>query len=102
VTLRSNRWPGAQAVAYKDKFANIYIGIGLKDLGNPVQNFVPPKLGEIQKEFVQNENAPDVLVEQMDPTLEQERLYEDELNAKNADGKDNESEAGEQEAEDDA
>jgi radial spoke head protein 4/6 len=105
VTLRCNRWPGAYVVAYNDKFANLYVGDGLKELGNPVRHFVPPKLPEIQMEFTVNENGPDLLVEQLDPTTEQEMIYENEQKAKDDDGKEgNGSDAEEEEEaeEDDA
>ncbi|KAJ1343554.1 hypothetical protein BSLG_001823 [Batrachochytrium salamandrivorans] len=49
IMLRSTRWPGAVVVAYNDKFANIYVGDGLKDLGSPLQRYLPPKLDQIQK-----------------------------------------------------
>lgn len=103
ISLKSNRWPGASVVAYNDKFANIYIGDGLKDLGNPVQHFIPPKLGEIQKEFIPNEN-PEILVEQLDPTLEEEQMFEDEQKAKNNDDKEEVDGAGDEDgdAEEDA
>lgn len=103
VTLRSNRWPGATVVAYNDKFANVYVGDGLKDLGNPTQFFVPPNLPEIQGEYTPLDSNPDILVEQLDPSVEQEKAYEDEQRAKDEDGKEEGSEAGdEEEAEEDA
>jgi radial spoke head protein 4A len=76
--LKSNRWPGAQVVAYNDKFANIYIGDGLKEVGNPQQDFIAPPLGAIQKEYVVDEATPDILTEQIDPTVEQEEQLEEE------------------------
>lgn len=97
VTLRSNRWPGANVVAYNDKFANMYVGDGLKDMGNPTQYFVPPQLPEIQQEFSVLETSPDALVEQMDPTVDQEKVFEDDKKAKDEDGKEEGSEAGEEE-----
>ncbi|KAI8925429.1 radial spokehead-like protein [Entophlyctis helioformis] len=103
VMLRSTRWPGATVVAYNDKFANIYMGDGLKDLGNPLQRFVPPKLGDIQKEYATGEGADgnaELLVEQTDPTIEQEKAYEDEKRAKEAEGKEGGSD-GEENAEGD-
>lgn len=79
ITLRSNRWPGAFALAYNDKFANIYIGDGHKDFGNPSQNFCLPPLPPVQKEYAvegPSENAA-TLVEQADPTVEDEKKFED-------------------------
>ncbi|KAI8806047.1 radial spokehead-like protein-domain-containing protein [Cladochytrium replicatum] len=86
VMLRSNRWPGAFVVAYNDKFSNLYIGNGLKDLGNPSQSFIPPPLPEIQKEYGSGVEgalgSPDELVEQVDPTAEEEAAFEAEQKAK--------------------
>ncbi|KAJ3270098.1 Radial spoke head protein 4 A [Terramyces sp. JEL0728] len=101
VCLRSNYWPGAQTMAYNDKFANIYIGDGLKDLGNPEQNFVPPALGPIQKEYTIPEGVEISLSEQLDPTVEAEEAYEEEKRAKDDEGKEEqegeEAEEGEDE-----
>jgi radial spoke head protein 4/6 len=97
--LRSNRWPGASVVTYNDKFANIYIGDGLKDIGNPQQYFVTPALGPLQKEYgtgVENEASLELLVEQLDPTVEQEEQFELEQRGKEEDVKE-EGEEGEEE-----
>jgi radial spoke head protein 4A len=103
ITLRSNRWPGASVIAYNDKFANIYIGDGLKDLGNPQQDFIAPPLGAIQKEYAIGENTTsnaELLVEQLDPTVEQEEQYEEEQRGKDEDGKEGDGEGdGEEEEE---
>lgn len=64
---------------------------------------MPPKLGPIQKEFATGEGAeglPELLVEQNDPTLEQEKAYEDEKKAKETDGKEGDGE-NEENAEED-
>ncbi|KAJ3000272.1 Radial spoke head protein 4 A [Globomyces sp. JEL0801] len=99
ITLRSNMWPGASVLAYNDKFANLYVGDGLKDIGNPAQHFIPPKLGPLQKEYVAPEATPDILVEQLDPTVEREEAYEEEKRAKDEEGKE-EGEEGEEAEED--
>nr|KAJ3420715.1 Radial spoke head protein 4 A [Polyrhizophydium stewartii] len=107
VMLRSTRWPGAAVVSYNDKFANIYVGFGLKDLGSPVQRFVPPRLPEIQREYATGEGAEgnaELLLEQLDPTIEQEKAFEDEKKAKEAEGKEggeDAEDAGDEEAEED-
>jgi radial spoke head protein 4A len=95
VTLRSLRWPGASVLAYNDKFANIYIGDGLKDGGE----FAPPSLGKIEKEFVLDEANADVLFEQIDPTVEAETAFEDSKKTKDEEGKEGGAE-GEEGAED--
>lgn len=80
VYLRSNRWPGAYAVAYGDKFCNVYIGDGLKDLGanqdygNSAFHY-PPALPPVQVEYEE------AVIEEDDPTVEQEKAYEDDLRA---------------------
>jgi radial spoke head protein 4A len=83
VSLRSNKWPGANVLAYSDKFANIYIGDGLKDTGS----FKPPILGKIEKEFVPAEATPEALVEQFDPNVEAETAFEDSKKVKEDEGK---------------
>lgn len=95
ITLRSNKWPGANVLAYNDKFANIYIGDGLKD----IESFTPPLLGKIEKEFAPNEATQDLLVEQIDPTVEAETAFEDAKKAKDEEGKEGvEGEEGGEEA----
>ncbi|KAJ3286941.1 Radial spoke head protein 4 A [Rhizoclosmatium sp. JEL0117] len=111
VTLRSTRWPGAVIVAYNDKFANIYVGDGHGDI--PKGGFLsdglllPPVLGEVAKEFVvvEKEENPDDpenpivkehgMVEQKDPTVEEEDAFEEAKRAKEEEAK----EAAEEEAE---
>ncbi len=96
ITLRSNRWPGASVVAYSDKFANIYVGDGLKDIGNPVQNFVPPMLGSVNKEYYIPEGGNvESLIEQIDPSVEVETAFEDAKKAKEDEGKEGEEGEGE-------
>ncbi|KAI9203128.1 radial spokehead-like protein [Polychytrium aggregatum] len=95
VVMRSTRWPGAAVVAFNDKFTNIYVGDGLKDLGNPVQHFIPPKLPEIQSEYTPLGAE---ITEQVDPTVEEEKAYEEALKAK-LEEKEEEEEAAEGEAE---
>lgn len=82
VVLRSTRWPGAVVVSYNDKFANVYMGDGLKDLGSPAPFFAPPSLPAIQGEYVAPEDAPEILNEQIDPSIEAEAAIEAEKLAK--------------------
>jgi radial spoke head protein 4/6 len=103
VTLKSTRWPGAVIVAYNDKFANIYVGDGLRDVSSETGLFVPPELPEVSKEFVlmvkegeEEELKEKELIEQVDPTVEEEQAFEDAKKAKEAEGKENgEDEEGE-------
>lgn len=67
----------------------------MKDLGNPAQNFIPPTLGSVQKEFVLVEGAdPNTLTEQLDPTVEAETAFEEAKKSKDEDGKAAEGEEG--------
>ena len=64
--LRSNRWPGAYSYAKDDRFANIYIGYGIKYTGEPYS----PPLPSIPL------NEQDQPEEHDDPTIEEEEEYE--------------------------
>lgn len=74
VFLRSNRWPGAYTVGYNDKFANVYVGWGVKDLTRP---YLPPALGEVQFEYgtEQGPGKPDHVTEQADPSVDDEKVF---------------------------
>lgn len=58
-----------------------------------------PKLGSIQKEYASEggEGSPEALVEQIDPSVEQEKAFEDERKAKESAGKEGGSENGDEE-----
>lgn len=89
-------------MAYNDKFANIYIGDGIRELTNPIQTFVPPPLGPVQSEYVVGEITPEnpyPFAEQVDPTVEAEEAYQEEMKAKEQEGKEDgeEGEEGEEE-----
>jgi radial spoke head protein 4A len=102
VTLRSTRWPGASIVAFNDKFANIYVGDGHRDVGV----HVPPVLALVQKEFVLMEKSmenedddgaamrPVDIVEQRDPTVEEEVAFEEAKKAKEEEGKGDDEDGG--------
>lgn len=81
VVLKSNRWIGATVVSYNDKFTNIYMGNGLKNLGNPTPTFAPPLLPPVQSEFDAPEGTTP-LEEQLDPTVEAEAALEAERKSK--------------------
>ena len=83
VYVRSNRWPGATSIIYNDMFTNVYVGYGLKDLGAE-QAIVLPALPTIQKEWSQEDENGELieLKEQVDPSVDQEEAYEDELQMK--------------------
>ncbi|KAJ3031980.1 UNVERIFIED_CONTAM: Radial spoke head protein 4 A [Siphonaria sp. JEL0065] len=114
ITLRSTRWPGAVIVAYNDKFANLYVGDGHGDVGKGMYLkdglMLPPVLPEIAKEFViiEKEENPDDpenpiikekgMVEQKDPTVEEEAAFEEAKRAKEEEAKEA-AEEGEEAAE---
>lgn len=76
VFLRNNRWPGAYTVGFNDKFANVYVGWGLKELGRP---YSAPALPAVQVEYgnAGGPGAAEDIVEKSDPTLEEEQAYND-------------------------
>lgn len=96
VFARSNRWPGAVAVTYQKKFANVYVGDGIKyepkwhlpALAQPKLEYgikaekkeanpdEPASTGEINYQFPQD------VVELADPTLEEEKAFEESKKAK--------------------
>lgn len=102
VVLRSLRWPGAQAIVHNDKFTNIYVGYGLKDLGGE-QQIILPALPDVQIEYATSgiEGAPgtiEEITEMNDPSVEEEQTFEDEMMEKK-ELAENEDEAAEQEGE---
>ncbi|KAI9223271.1 radial spokehead-like protein [Blastocladiella britannica] len=95
--LRSNRWPGAHAVYYNGKFACMYVGDGLKELGG-----VPlamPAIPPLATEYKLRANAPAEylaagrLVEQNDPTVEDEKRHEEMLKEREDDAQPDEGDA---------
>ncbi len=100
VILKSTRWPGATTIAYNDKFVNVYVGYGQRE----ESPYTPKKLGEVLKEYGNGASAEEngallaQLVEQVDPTVEQEAAYELEKRA-NEGGEGEEGAEGEGEGE---
>ncbi|KAJ3370921.1 Radial spoke head protein 4 A [Allomyces arbusculus] len=90
VHLRSNRWPGAHAVYYNGKFACVYVGDGLKDLGGEPTPM--PALPPLQVEF-----KDEALVELVDPSVKDEKAFEEMLKEKEDDAQPDEEEDGEEE-----
>ncbi|KAI9351233.1 radial spokehead-like protein-domain-containing protein [Obelidium mucronatum] len=87
---------GAVVVAYNDKFANLYVGDGHGDVGKGMYLkdglLLPPVLPEIAKEFEKG------MVEQKDPTVEEETAFEEAKRAKEEEAKEA-AEEGEEAAE---
>jgi Radial spokehead-like protein len=78
--IQSTRWPGAKAIVYNNQFTNIYMGDGVKGFedGVPVYPLVP----DMMKEYAGEEGDMNVLVEGVDPTVEEEHVNEEELQEK--------------------
>jgi radial spoke head protein 4A len=83
IHLRSNRWPGAHAIYFNGKFACIYTGDGQKHLGGA--RFALPKLPTLQLEFKGD------LAEQIDPSVDDEKKFEESLKEKEDDAQPDEA-----------
>ncbi|ORX48989.1 hypothetical protein BCR36DRAFT_371054 [Piromyces finnis] len=79
VCISSTRWPGAHTVALSDKFSSIYIGDGMKCYGNTYLSafHIPQPLTAVMSEYQENELDKEI-TEQIDPTVEEERAFEEE------------------------
>ncbi|KAJ3338512.1 Radial spoke head protein 4 A [Gonapodya sp. JEL0774] len=120
IHLASNRWPGAHTIAYQDRFANVYVGDGVKAITNTHGYHIPEGLPECAKEWVDKDKKEEeeeekdkedlsvegegkakvnlgVLVEQVEPTLEQEKAAEEDKAAKDAEKEEAEAEGKEEE-----
>ncbi|PRP83611.1 radial spoke head protein 4 [Planoprotostelium fungivorum] len=75
VILRSNRWPGAHAFAKDDRFANLYIGFGLKYSDKP---FSPELPSSIQKEAKQPQECVDPSVQEEEEIEQRTKLESEE------------------------
>merc|ERR1712032_141811 len=79
--IKSNLWPGAAAYCNGHKFDNIYLGYGQKYTAD---NFSPMACQAFEVEFVQTE-----MIEEQDPSVEQEnalKAAEEAANEDEADG----------------
>uniref|UniRef100_W5NA59 Radial spoke head component 4A n=1 Tax=Lepisosteus oculatus TaxID=7918 RepID=W5NA59_LEPOC len=92
--LRSNLWPGAYAFATGKKFENIYIGWGLKFVGD---GYTPPVPAAPQREYP---SGPEV-TEATDPSLEEEQALKAALEEQRAAQEETEEMEGEEEEEED-
>uniref|UniRef100_A0A3Q3WFZ7 Uncharacterized protein n=1 Tax=Mola mola TaxID=94237 RepID=A0A3Q3WFZ7_MOLML len=75
--LRSNLWPGAHAYACGKKFENIYVGWGLKYVGEGYRPSVPPGP---QTEYP---SEPEI-IEALDPSVEEEEVLKESLEEQEA------------------
>jgi radial spoke head protein 4A len=99
VCISSTRWPGAHTVALADKFTSIYIGDGMKYSGNTYLSafHIPQPMTAIMTEYQENDVDKDI-TEQIDPTVEEERIFEEEQ-AEKLREKEEEEEGSEEEEE---
>ncbi|EGD80968.1 hypothetical protein PTSG_01550 [Salpingoeca rosetta] len=84
VRVSSNRWPGAHAFAVDRKFANIYIGDGLKYQAEPFSPQLPPP--------AQVEYSGEDVAEAVDPTRQEEEEFEAQMAEEEEDDLDDEDE----------
>ncbi|KAJ8275671.1 hypothetical protein COCON_G00074230 [Conger conger] len=91
--LRSNLWPGAYAYATGNrKFENIYIGWGMKFVG---EGYTPPMPPAPQREYPSGEE----ITEALDPSLEEEQALQAALEERRAAEEEAEELEGEEEEE---
>ena len=62
VLVKNTRWPGTLCVWKEEKFANIYVGFGIKAIDSP---YTPTQLGTVDKD-------PNDTVEHAEPNPEKE------------------------------
>jgi len=100
VCISSTRWPGAHTVALSDKFSSIYIGDGMKCYGNTnISAFhISQPMTAIMTEYQENETDKEI-TEQIDPTVEEERAFEEEQAEKLRDKEEDEEGSEEEEEE---
>eukprot|EP00126_Sphaerothecum_destruens_P012671 Sdes_comp21707_c0_seq1m20287 len=72
VVVSSNLWPGAFAVGYEKKFANIYIGWGTKYSN---ENYTPDPIPASKSEYEITEESG--ITEAEDPSAEEEKALEE-------------------------
>ena len=75
--VKSLRWPGAYAVGFGRRFANVYVGFGQKRVTN---TYTPPLLPDLQVEVKESslKEAQDLLEDPTPPAAEEEGEEEDE------------------------
>ena len=73
--IQSTRWPGARSIVFNNQFTNIYVGHGLKEMDE--SSSIYQALPDMMNEYVGEEDEP--VVECIDPTVEEEHVYEEEV-----------------------
>ena len=86
-------------MAHSDRFCSVYVGDGIKAMSPGSDLFAGPALPAIQSEWTpQGEEEP--VEEKKDPTVEEEKVFEEAMAEKEEEQE--EAEEGEGEAEEDA
>ena len=86
VLVKNTRWPGTLTVWKEEKFANIYVGFGIKAIG---ENYFPTQLAKIDKD-------PADLEEQKEPNPEKEPPKPEEKKEGEGEGEENKEESPEE------
>jgi len=86
VLVKNTRWPGTLTVWKEEKFANIYVGYGIKAIG---ENYFPTQLAKIDKD-------PADLEEQKEPNPEKEPPKPEEKKEGEGEEEENKEEAPEE------
>ena len=75
VLVRNLRWPGTLTVWKEEKFANIYVGYGIKAIG---ENYFPTQLAKIDKDPADLEEQKEPNPEKEPPKIEEKKEGEGE------------------------
>ena len=88
VLVRNTRWPGTLCVWKEEKFANIYVGFGIKAIGSP---FTPTQYGTVDKDPNDTDEHPEPNPDKEPPPPEEEKK-EGEEGEEGAEGEENKEE----------
>jgi radial spoke head protein 4A len=81
VLVKNTRWPGTLTVWKEEKFANIYVGYGIKAIG---ENYFPTQLAKIDKDPADLEEQKEPNPEKEPPKPEEKKEGEEEENKEEA------------------
>ena len=88
VLVKNTRWPGTLCVWKEEKFANIYVGFGIKAIGSP---FTPTQYGTVDKDPNDTNEHPEPNPDKEPPPPEEEKK-EGEEGEEGAEGEENKEE----------
>lgn len=92
VLVKNNRWPGTLCVWKEEKFANIYVGFGIKAIDSP---FTPTQYGTVDKDPLDTNEHPEPNPDKEPPPPEEEKK-EGEEGEEGEGGEENKEEAEEE------